>query len=125
MVGWFAAHPAARSILRRTIEELGEDAGGKDEAALKLLTYASAMPEGAAVTVDEGVVPALIKLLESGARSARHAGAAQCLQVLTRMLPKRTASKGDLDSNFTEPSCTFVRTAGAGVVLGDDVTDSQ
>ncbi|KOO23359.1 tir-containing protein [Chrysochromulina tobinii] len=91
LVGWFAKCPAAHSILRRAIEELGEDAGGKDEAALKLLTYASAMPEGAAVTVDEGVVPALIKLLESGARSARHAEAAQCLQVLTRMLPKRTA----------------------------------
>ena len=91
LVGWFATDPAARSILRRAVDELGEDAGAKDEAALKLLTTASARPEGAAVTVDEGVVPALMKLLESDARRARHAEAAECLQVLARMLPKRTA----------------------------------
>ena len=91
LVGWFATDPAARSILRRAVDELGEDAGTKDEAALKLLTSASALPEGAAVAVDEGVVPAIIKLLESDARSARHAEAAECLEVLARMLPKRTA----------------------------------
>jgi hypothetical protein len=57
LVGWFATDPAARSILRRAVDELGEGAGTKDEAALKLLTTASAMPEGAAVAVDEGIVP--------------------------------------------------------------------
>jgi hypothetical protein len=91
LVGWFATDPAARSILRRAVDELGVDAGTKDEAALKLLTTASEKPEGAAVAVDEGVVPALIKLLESDARSARYAEAAGCLQVLARMHPKRTA----------------------------------